>query len=369
MTKRSGVSRRVVLAGALAAGAAGLAKPALAQVRRKVQIAFGVPTMDSADGAFFSSIPIGAGFYADEGLDVEILPLNGAGAAMNMLAAGQVDFTTHGGAGVLAGVGQGVPLKAFIVQVPNSFYAIGVDAEKGVQKVEDLKGKTIGVPALGGSPLVMLKAALGNLGWDANKDVTYQAVGVGMPALDALRRGRVDALMAWDAPFATFQANGAQLRLFNPEPWPQIGFTHTTNASLSIIQKDPGLVAAMGRALARALVFMAAAPQPELSKLHFKVYPSARAPGLSDAMIDKIESMRMAARRPNMRFEQRVFSRVEKIGDETEARIAKGRDLLAAAGEIKEALPVDRYFTRQFIDDMNKIDVDALIARAKSFKV
>jgi len=367
-TRRSRLSRRTLFAGALVAGTIGLAKPALVQVRRKVKIAFGVPTMDSADGGFFSSVPIGVGFYADEGLDVEILTLNGAGVAMNMLAAGQVDFTTHGGAGVLAGVGQGVPLKAFIVQVPNNFYAIGVDAATGVQRVEDLKGKTIGVPALGGSPFVMLKAVFGQLGWDPNQDVTYQAVGVGMPALDALRRGRVAALMAWDAPFATFAAYGADLRLFKPEPLPQVGFTHTTNASLSIIEKDPGLVAAMARALARSLVFMAAAPQEELSKLHFKVYPESRSPGLSDDMIARIDKMRMAARLPNMRFQERVFTRVEKIGDETDARIATGRDLLYAAGEIKEAAPVERYFTRQFLDDMNKIDVDGLIAKARAFK-
>ena len=362
------LSRRAMFAGTVAAGTIGLAKPALVQVRRKVKIAFGVPTMDSADGGFFSSIPIGAGFYADEGLDVEILTLNGAGVAMNMLAAGQVDFTTHGGAGVLAGVGQGVPFKAFIVQVPNNFYSIAVNAKTGVQKVEDLKGKTIGVPALGGSPFVMLKAVFGKLGWDPNKDVTYQAVGVGMPALDALQRGRVDALMAWDAPFATFAANGADLRLFQPEPLPQVGFTHTTNASLSILEKDPGLVAAMSRALSRALILMAAGSPEELSKLHFKVYPEARSPGLTAEMIAKIDGMRMTARTANMRFQERIFSRTEKIGDETDSRIATGRDLLFAAGEIKEALPVDRYFTRQFLDEMNKIDVAAEIAKAKTFK-
>lgn len=369
ITTRGGrLSRRTLFAGALAAGSIGLAKPALVQVRRKVKIAFGVPTMESAEGAFFSSMPIGRGFYADEGLDVEILTLNGAGVAMNMLAAGQVDFTSHGGAGVLAGVSQGVPLKAFMVQIPNSFYAIGVDAATGVQRFEDLKGKTIGVPALGGSPFVMLKAAIGNLGWDPNKDVTYQAVGVGMPALDALQRGRVAALMAWDAPFATFAANGAKLRLFAPEPMPQVGFTHTTNASLSIIEKDPGLVSAMARALARALVFMAAAPQEELTKLHYRVYPEAKSPGVSEEMLDRIAKMRMEARLPQMRFQERVFSRTELIGDETDARIAKGRDLLFQAGEIKEALPVDRYFTRQFLEAANKIDVAGEIEKAKAFK-
>ncbi len=363
------IRRRSVLAGTAAVlGAGRLATPALAQTKRKVKMAFGVPTLESSDGGFFSSIPQGMGFFADEGLDVEILTLNGSGAAMNMLAAGQVEFTTHGAAGVLAGVGQGVPIKAFIVQVPDNFYSIGVDADKGVQRLEELKGKTIGVPALGGSPFVLMKAVVRQLGWDPVNDVSYQAVGVGLPALDALQRGRVAALLAWDAPFATYAANGARLRLFQPDPLPQIGFTHSTNASLAVLQKDPGLVAAMGRALSRSLVFMAAAKPEALARLHTRVYPAARAPGIAEDMFLKVERMRLEARRANMRFAERVFSRTERLGDETDARIAKGRDLLFEGGEIKEAAPIDRYFTRQFLDPINAIDIDGIIAAARAYK-
>lgn len=362
------LTRRALFAGTVAAASIGLARPALVQTRRNVKMAYGVPTLESCDSSFFSSIPQGMGFFADEGLDVEILQLNGAGAAMNMLATGQVEFTTHGGAGVLAGVGQGVPIRAFIVQIPDNFYSIGVEETGPIKRLEDLKGKTVGIPALGGSPFVMLKAVFRQLGWDANKDVTYQAVGVGLPALDALQRGRVSAIMAWDAPFATYAANGATLRLFQPDPLPQVGFTHTTNASLAVLEKDPGLVAAMGRAMARSLVFMAAAPPDELARLHTRVYPSARAPGISDETYMKVERMRLAARVANMRFDKRVFSRAEPLGSDTDARIALPRDMLFEGGEIKEAAPVERYFTRQFIDDMNKIDVDAVLAKARSFK-
>lgn len=360
------IPRRTLLAAT--AGLSLLPRPALVQTRRKIRMAFGVPTMESADNGFFCSIPQGMGFFADEGLDVEILTLNGAGAAMNMLANNQVQFTTHGAAGVLAGVGQGVPIKAFIVQVPDNFYAIGVDDATGVQRIEDLKGKVIGVPALGGSPFVMLKAVFRSLGWDPNKDVTYQAVGVGVPALDALQRGRVAAIIAWDAPFATYAANGARLRLFQPDPLPKVGFTHATNTSLEILEKDPALVAGMARAMARSLVIMAAAQPEELSKLHFKTYPGMRAPGISDEQLAKIEHMRMAARLANMRFDKRVFSHAEKLGDETDARIAVGRDLLFEGGEIKEAAPIEKYFTRQFLGEINGIDFAGLIARAKSFR-
>jgi len=361
-------SRRKILAGGAAALAATLPTPALVQTRRKVKMAYGVPTIDSSDAAFFSSIPIGAGLFAEEGLEVEILALNGATAAVNMLSSNQVQFTTHGNAGLFSGVGQGVPFKAFICQVVDNFFSIAVAEESPIKSVADLKGKTIGVPALGGSTYVLMNAIARQLGWNAKTDFQFQATGVGLPALDALRRDRVQALFLWDTPYAVFEANGAKLRYFRPEPLPQLGLTHTTNASLEMLDKEPQVVAAMARAFAKSLVFMAAAPQEELAKLHFKVYPSAKAPGLSDEQAFRIDKLRFDARASYMRLEQRVFERSEKIGDETDDRIAKLRDLLFEGGEIKEAAPVDRYFTRKYIDEMNAIDVAAVIARAKAFR-
>ena len=366
-------TRRTVLRSGVAAGAAlasaGLSRPSIAQSRKKVTLVYGVQTIDSSADDFFAAIPLGLGFYAEEGLDVDIQTVAGASAAMNLLVSGQAQFTTHGTPGLFAAVDKGVPAKGFICQVPDYFVSIAVEKDGPIRSFADLKGKTIGVSANGGAPVFVTKAVMKTMGWNPDKDVQFLAVGTALPALDALQRGRVQALVEWDSIFALFEFHGGKFRYFRPEPIPHLGFTHATNTLISTITKDPAMVAGLGRAMAKAIVTMAAAPPEELAKLHFKVFPASKPMGMSDADIYRLDALRLAARKPFMRLQQRVFDRTEKIGDVTDARIAGVRDLLYGGGEIKHDYPPDRYFTHQFIDQFNAIDVPGLIAKAKALRV
>jgi len=367
----AGLTRRRGLAAAatvLAAGMAALPTPAVMAAKRKVKLVSGAGAIDSSDVGFFSSIPIGAGFYADEGIDAEVFSVNGSSAAVNLLASGQVQFTNQSNGGLFAGVDKGVPMIAFICQIPDNFFALAVPAGSRIRTVEDLKGKTIGVPSVGGGTVVMMKAVARQIGWINDKDIEYLAVGGGLPALDALQRDRVQALFLWSSPYGLFEGNGAKLTYFVPQPLPQLGFTQTTNVTLQLIKDDPALVAAMARALARSLVFMAAAQPEELTKLHFRVFPDTKPPGLNEADVLRVDRSRLLKQIGYMRFPQRVFERTEKLGDARDVVIEEVRDLLHDGGEIKQALPVDRYFTRRFLADMNNIDFDGIIARAKAFR-
>ncbi len=366
-------SRRTILKSGLAAGAAmvsaGLGRPAIAQSRKKLTLVYGVQTIDSSADDFFAAIPLGLGFYAEEGLDVDIQTVAGASAAMTLLASGRAQFATHGTAGLFAAVDKGLPAKGFICQVPDYFVSIAVAAEGPIKTFADLKGKTIGVSANGGAPVFVTKAVMKKLGWNPDSDVEFLAVGTALPALDALNKGRVQALVEWDSIFALFEFHGAKFRYFRPEPIPQLGFTHTTNALDSTIAEDPQTVAGLGRAMAKAIVTMAAAPPEELTKLHFKVFPASKPLGMADAQIFQLDAMRLAARKQFMRLQQRVFDRTEKIGAASDAQIAGQRDLLYGGGEIKQSYPPERYFTPQFIEQFNAIDVPGLIAKAKALRV
>jgi NitT/TauT family transport system substrate-binding protein len=360
--------RRPWLAAAAATAVLPLAAPAVAQSLRKVTLVYGVQTIEGAAEGFFASLPIGLGFYREEGLDVDIQTVGGSSAALNLLASGRAQFTTHGTAGLFSGVGRGVPMKGFICQIPDYFVSVGVAEEGPVRSMADLKGKTIGINAVGGAPHLVIKAVLRNLGWNPETDVQFLAVGTALPALDALRRGRIQALATWDTIFALFEFSGQKFRYFRPDPIPSVGFTHTTNALQETLDRSPEMVVGMARAMTKSLVYMAAAPVAEITRLHFKVFPATRPTGISEEQALALDARRMEARRPVMRFDRRVFSRVERLGDVTAAQIESHRDLLANGGEIPEALPVDRYFTRQALDAANAIDVPALIERARAFR-
>jgi NitT/TauT family transport system substrate-binding protein len=363
------IDRRSVLAAATGFAGLTLAAPAITQTRRKVTMTYGVQTIDGSSEGFFASIPIGLGFYAEEGLEVEVQPMAGAAVADNVLAAGQAQISTHGTGGLFGAVGRGIPMKAFICQVPGDFTSVGVLKDSPIQTFEQLKGKTIGVSAVNGAPVLLLKASMRKLGWNLDTDIQLLAVGTSLPALDALRRGRVDALLMWDTIFALFEFNGAEFRYFQPETFKSVGFTHGSYAMNATIEKEPEFIAGVARAFAKSLVIMAAADPVQLANLHFKVFPSSKPVGLSDSEVLRLDRMRYTARSSFMRFPERVFQRTEKIGDETDEHIANLRDLLFAGGEIPKALPVEDYFTRQFVPVMNSINVPALIAQAKALKV
>lgn len=357
-----------VAAGLPLALSTGFAAPAIAQSRKKVTLVYAIQTIDSTADGFFAAIPQGLGFYAEEGLEVDIQTVAGSAAAVNLLANGRANFTTHGTAGLFTGVDKGVPMKGFICQIPDYFISIAVDRTGPIQTFDQLKGKTIGVPAASGSPVVVTKSVMKAHGWDPEKDVEFLAVGSSLPALDAMKRGRVQALVAFDSPFALFEFNGGDFRYFRPPPMSTLGFAHTTNTLLSTIEKEPAMVAGLGRAMAKSIIYMAAAQPEELAKLHFKVFPATKPTGMADDQIFKLDALRLKARTSFMRMQQRVVDRTEKLGDATDAEVDGQRDLLLLGGEIQTSRPASQFFTRQFIDEFNKIDVPGLVAKAKAFR-
>lgn len=362
----TGLTRRAALRGAALLPV--LAAPAIAQSRRKVTLVYGVQVIDSSADDFFAAIPLGLGFYTAEGLDVNIQTAAGASAATNLLVSGQAQFTTNGTAGLFSAVDHGVPIKSFICQVPDYFGSIAVLEDGPIKRFEDLKGRTIGVNANGGAPVFVVKAIMKRLGWNPDTDVQILAVGTSLPALDALQRDRVQAIVEWDSIFALFEFHGAKLRYFRPDPIPQIGFTHATNTTIETIEKDPQMVEGLGRAMAKAIVYMAAAHPAELAELHFKEFPASKPTNMSEADILRLDALRLAARLQFMRIQQRVFARTELIGDCSDAGIESERDLLFQGGELKKSLPVSNYFTRQFLPAFNAIDIPALIAQAKAYR-
>jgi NitT/TauT family transport system substrate-binding protein len=370
MTKIS-VNRRTLLKGVGAASAAVAAgsfpMPAIAQSLQKVTLVYGVTTVDVSTG-FFSSIPMGLGFYKDEGIEMEIQAVGGSSAAINLLASGQAQISSHGTAGMLSAVGKGVDMQSFICEVPDYFVSVGVREEGPIEKFEDLRGKTIGINAVGGSPQFVIDAVFNKLGWKEGADYTLLAVGTALPALDALRRGRVDALVLWDTVFAGFEFQGQKFRYFRPDPIPSLGFTHASNAMRSTMENDPDMLAGVTRAICKATVYMAAAPQDELTKLHEKLFPESKPTGMSEADALRLARLRMQARKPFMGLQERVFDQTMRIGDIKDSQIEGARDLLVSGGVITDPLPVDRYFTRQFLDHGNDFDINALIAEAKAFR-
>ncbi len=123
-----------------------------------------------------------AGYFKQNGLEVDLQLVEGGGKSMAALLSKNVDIANLGGTETMSAFVGGADVEAVALFVPLSPWALYVPASyKGP---EDLRGKNLGIVTKGGSSEVALREALKQLKLDPDKDVSIQAIG-GVPALAA----------------------------------------------------------------------------------------------------------------------------------------------------------------------------------------
>lgn len=146
-------------------------------------------------------VALDKGYFRDAGIDTEIVVGTvGSGGALQQVIAGAGEFASGPPDAMLNAVSQGEALIGFWQWIKLGIFGIQARKDRGITKVEDLKGKTIGVLGMASAtryaPLMMLaRAGL------KESDVNMVVLGGGGAAYGpALERGQVDALGTWDVP-------------------------------------------------------------------------------------------------------------------------------------------------------------------------
>lgn len=111
------------------------------------------------------------GFFAKEGLTAEIIVMR-TNTGIAALVTGAIDFTTAGGSAMRAAV-NGAPLKLILNITKKA--DLWIVAQKSIQRVEDLRGKMIGVGGNWGTQFYQVLEALKPSGVD--KDVQLVSTG------------------------------------------------------------------------------------------------------------------------------------------------------------------------------------------------
>ena len=143
-----------------------------------------------------------------------------------------------------------------------------------IERPEQLKGKAIGVPSLGTGGIPLLRAYLKDNGVDPDNDVKLIPVGIGAPAMDAIKNNRVQAAMYWLGMVVIFENMGAKFRYFRAPDW-DTAVDYTFTALQSTIDKDPQMVEAIARGANKATVFAMANPDC-VRKLHWARWPNTK---------------------------------------------------------------------------------------------
>jgi ABC-type nitrate/sulfonate/bicarbonate transport system substrate-binding protein len=176
-------------------------------------------TRARAVGRFYISIPGPAlsyvplyygqekGFFAQEGLDVQVLVVRGV-IGVSSLMSGEIDVTCHAGSGFSA-ILRGIPLKIISVTRDRPLHELLV--APSIAASADLKGKTIAVGSLEGTAAVITRRVLEAKGLDPQKDVLLLTMEA-YARLQALVSGKVAGAMM--TPPSTYLAQDQGFKVF-----------------------------------------------------------------------------------------------------------------------------------------------------------
>ena len=193
MRRRVLIAIAVLLLGALVA-------PLAPHAQGRVKVRYVRPFAPDVSIAWYY-VALDKGYFRDAGIDTDVVVGTlGSGGALQQVIAGAGEFASGPPDAMLNAVGQGEALIGFWQWIKGGIFGIQARKDRGIAKVEDLKGKTIGVLGMASAtryaPLMMLaRAGL------KESDVNMVVLGGGGAAYGpSLARGQVDALGTWDVP-------------------------------------------------------------------------------------------------------------------------------------------------------------------------
>ena len=150
------------------------------------------------------------GFYRDEDLDVTIQDFAGGAKSLEALLGGSADVVCGFYDHTIQMAAQGRELRAFVSMMRSpGFVAVG---GPGVSRIEDLKGKTVGVSAPGSSTHMFLNYLLSTHGLSTG-DVSTPSIGMSATAVGAITHGKVDAAIMTDPALEIARRQEPQLRI------------------------------------------------------------------------------------------------------------------------------------------------------------
>ena len=143
----------------------------------------------TCEASIFSAVE--KGFFKEEGLEIELIKCDWK-TYKDSLALGSYDFTQHLVMYFLKPIEQGLDVR-FLGGVHTGCLRVQTGVNSPIHKIQDLKGKRIGVPGMGTPPFVFANRVLGTHGVDPSTDITWKVFPAGELGL-ALSKGEVDAV-------------------------------------------------------------------------------------------------------------------------------------------------------------------------------
>jgi NitT/TauT family transport system substrate-binding protein len=255
------------------------------------------------------------GFFAREGLSPEIIVMR-TNIGVTALVTGSIDFTTAGGSALRAAI-NGAPLKMVLNITKKA--DLWIMTQKQIQRVEDLRGKMIGVGGNWGTQFYQVLEALKPSGVD--KDVQLVSTGDVANGYLTLQQGGMPAV-ALTPPYSILAKRQGYRDLVKTSD--VIGVAPTTGlvTTKEKLEKEPQKVRRAIRAVFRAVEF-AKTRKPETIQFIMRQYKMEKdvAESVYDAIMETVN--------PTLSLtDQEIQVELSRIADQTKMKVtAKPADL------------------------------------------
>ncbi len=255
------------------------------------------------------------GFYEAEGLDVTFQDFPGGAKSLEALLGGSADVVCGFYDHTIQMAAQGRELRAF-VSILRYLGLVAVAVDPAITRIEDLKGKIVGVSAPGSSTHLFLNYLLATHGLKP-EDVSTPSIGMSATAVAAIAHGKVDAAIMTDPSIevAREQAPGLHIladtrtaegvrRIFGVETYPST-VLYSTGQWLT---GHPQHARRLARAVARTIDWMRAHSAEEIRER----MPQGSRTGDMETDLEGLRALR-AMLSPDGRFTSESAAAVRKV--------------------------------------------------------
>lgn len=333
--------------------------PMAANAQTAIRVGWCARTVSSAAAPF--AIATKLGWFTEAGLKVDLAPLPGSTDCMKLVATGELAYSLPSIEPLVVLRPQGVKVKNFYTAYQGNIYGLAVPEASPIRSLADLKGKRIGVTAMASGGVPIARAMAASQGLNPDTDIRIIAVGEGGQAAALVRQGAVDALSQFDVMYALVEAAGTKLRMLDNSAiakFPSNGLV----AREDRLTNNRAEAVALARAYAMGTIFAIANPEAAV-RILWEIFPQTRGTGRAEDAALAEDMRTLQARVPQWKLEA---GGVAKWGENSLANYDSYVDFLVKWNVVPQKVAAADLVTNDLIDDINKFDAAAIIARAKA---
>jgi NitT/TauT family transport system substrate-binding protein len=272
------------------------------------------------------------GYFEEEGISVDIQGLNGSGAVLQAMAAGQAQIGSPGAAPTILANASGQDVRYIANTAPGGLFQLVVPEASGITDASGLEGAVIGISTADGNEKNVAASILLAAGVT---DYETLVVGEGATALAGFERGDIDAYAASLDTVAYIENGGLPLTNVTGTATAYL-FGNGLAATGEFIDTNPEIVKGFLRAMERAVEASLADFEVVMKGCETYSPQEAEDRGLSEALFNAIKDSLVS---PD--GDVWGFNRAEYW--------ARVQEDLVTAGEDVGGVDVSTVFTNEFL--------------------